>query len=86
MREKCLENTKKSAMSPSSRAYSYIRFSSKPQEQGDSLRRQLGLARAWAVRNPGYHLDESTYRDLGIPAFHGKNRTEGALWCVHQGN
>ena len=72
-------------MSPTlPRAYSYIRFSSKPQEQGDSLRRQLSLARAWASRNPGYCLDESTYRDLGIPAFKGANKTKGALGAFIQ--
>ena len=60
-------------------AYSYVRFSSTPQEKGDSVRRQLGLARAWIDRNPGYTLDESSYRDLGVSSFHGQNRTEGAL-------
>ncbi len=59
------------------KAYSYIRFSTPDQLRGDSLRRQLEASREWAEKN-GYELDESL-RDLGISAFRGKNRTEGAL-------
>jgi DNA invertase Pin-like site-specific DNA recombinase len=60
-------------------AYSYIRFSSAEQSKGDSLRRQKTLAEEYAVKH-GLHLDsELTFRDLGISAFTGKNKTEGAL-------
>lgn len=59
-------------------AYSYIRFSSDKQEVGDSLRRQLDKAEAYAARHK-LVLDHSTYRDLGVSAFRGKNATEGAL-------
>ncbi|MES9910748.1 MAG: recombinase family protein [Candidatus Thiodiazotropha sp.] len=59
------------------KAYSYIRFSTPDQLRGDSLRRQLEASRKWADEN-GYDLDE-TLRDLGVSAFRGKNRTEGAL-------
>ncbi|MBK7616340.1 MAG: recombinase family protein [Burkholderiales bacterium] len=59
-------------------AYSYVRFSSKAQELGDSMRRQVGLARAYATQH-GLFLDERSYQDLGISAFKGKNAVDGAL-------
>ncbi len=59
-------------------AYSYIRFSSEKQGQGDSLRRQMEAAQKYADEHC-LTLDDSTYRDLGISAFHGANKTEGAL-------
>ena len=59
-------------------AISYIRFSTKAQIRGDSLARQLAGARDYAKRH-NLKLDESSYRDLGISAFKGKNATEGAL-------
>ena len=58
-------------------AYSYIRFSSKAQELGDSQRRQLKLAQDYASTN-GLDLD-TTYRDLGISGYRGANRHVGAL-------
>ncbi|MFS8121968.1 recombinase family protein [Rhizobium sp. BR 250] len=59
------------------KAYSYIRFSTPEQAQGDSLRRQTAKAEAWA-RERGLTLDNSL-RDLGVSAYHGANRTTGAL-------
>lgn len=59
------------------KAYSYIRFSTPEQAQGDSLRRQTAKAEAWAHQR-GLVLDNSL-RDLGVSAFHGANRTTGAL-------
>lgn len=59
------------------KAYSYIRFSSPEQAQGDSLRRQISMAEDWA-KERGLTLD-SSLRDLGVSAFHGANRTSGAL-------
>lgn len=59
-------------------AYSYIRFSTKGQITGDSLNRQITKARAYAKQHK-LQLDESSYQDLGISAFKGKNATEGAL-------
>src|SRR5262245_37525748 len=54
--------------------YSYIRFSTPQQLEGDSLRRQTEAARAWCERN-GVHLDTSlTLHDLGKSAFAGKHR------------
>jgi len=69
------------------KAYSYIRFSTPDQLKGDSLRRQLESSRAYAKEN-NLVLDE-TLRDIGISAFRGKNKTEGALGAfldlVHKG-
>jgi DNA invertase Pin-like site-specific DNA recombinase len=59
-------------------AYSYVRFSSPEQASGDSLRRQTELAGAYA-KECGLQLNTATFRDLGISAFAGSNRTEGAL-------
>jgi DNA invertase Pin-like site-specific DNA recombinase len=61
------------------KAYSYIRFSSKKQERGDSVRRQTEATRNYA-KTHGLTLDESiTYEDLGLSAFHGLNAETGAL-------
>lgn len=58
-------------------AYSYIRFSSAIQSQGDSLRRQLEASRSYAAQH-NLDLDES-HIDLGVSAFTGENADEGAL-------
>lgn len=51
--------------------YSYIRFSSKKQELGDSLKRQTEATEAWAKRN-GVRLDRSlSAADLGVSGFKG---------------
>jgi DNA invertase Pin-like site-specific DNA recombinase len=56
-------------------AYSYIRFSSREQEQGDSLRRQTELRDAWLSRHKAVTLDTSlTLRDLGVSGFRGRHR------------
>lgn len=59
-------------------AYSYIRFSSEKQKLGDSLRRQLERAESYATKH-GLTLDHTSYRDLGISAFKGKNAEDGKL-------
>lgn len=57
-----------------SAVFSYVRFSSKIQEQGDSVRRQTGLGDSWLKRHPEHTLDMSLrLRDLGVSAFRGKN-------------
>ena len=57
-------------------AYSYIRFSSPEQAEGDSLRRQTAKTEAWCQRN-GIQLDTSlTLRDLGVSAFRGRHRDD----------
>jgi DNA invertase Pin-like site-specific DNA recombinase len=60
------------------KAFSYLRYSSPEQAQGDTIRRQLEDSRKYAADN-GLDLDESLQADKGISAFHGKNRTEGNL-------
>lgn len=59
-------------------AYSYVRFSSRQQATGDSLRRQLEASRAYCARN-GLTLADVSLADLGKSAFRGRNAAEGAL-------
>ena len=61
------------------KAYSYKRFSTPAQAEGDSLRRQTAMAQAWADRM-GVPLDtELNLTDEGISAYTGANRDVGAL-------
>jgi DNA invertase Pin-like site-specific DNA recombinase len=61
------------------RAYSYIRFSTPEQQNGDSFRRQYELSLAYAELH-GLILDERlTYRDLGVSAFDKSNVRGGQL-------
>jgi DNA invertase Pin-like site-specific DNA recombinase len=54
-------------------AYSYIRFSSPEQAEGDSLRRQTQKTADWCEKT-GVYLDTSlTLRDLGVSAFKGRH-------------
>ncbi len=61
--------------------YSYIRFSSKKQELGDSVRRQVKMGDDWLAQHPEHTLDPSLrLHDLGVSAFRGANLDEkGAL-------
>src|SRR5579862_4336017 len=60
-------------------AFSYIRFSSKKQEKGDSVRRQDEWALSFC-RQHGHTLDDSlNLRDLGVSGFHGANVETGRL-------
>src|SRR5262245_4277066 len=60
-------------------AYSHIRFSSRQQAEGDSLRRQSEQAEDYCRRR-GWTLDASlTLRDLGVSAFRGDNALVGNL-------
>jgi DNA invertase Pin-like site-specific DNA recombinase len=54
-------------------AYSYIRFSSKEQEHGDSLRRQMDDTEKYCIDNK-LTLSTKSYKDLGISAFKEKHR------------
>lgn len=58
--------------------FSYLRFSSKKQEQGDSVRRQRALADEYAARR-GWVIDSRTFEDLGVSAWKGDNVQNGAL-------
>jgi DNA invertase Pin-like site-specific DNA recombinase len=61
-------------MKPTPTAFSYIRFSTPEQAQGDSLRRQTAAAAAWCKRH-GAALDTTTtLHDLGRSAFTGAHR------------
>ncbi|HAV1398206.1 TPA: recombinase family protein [Vibrio parahaemolyticus] len=60
------------------KAYSYLRFSTLRQKEGDSERRQLHLAVEYANRH-GLALQGDTLSDLGVSAFRGKNKRDGAL-------
>ena len=66
---------------PSNRpkAYSYIRMSTEGQLKGDSLRRQVDRSRQYAAEH-GLDLDETTtFNDIGVSAYRGKNLKQGAL-------
>lgn len=65
-------------MSTPLKAYSYVRFSTSKQAQGDSYRRQMQQAIDYCVKNK-LHLDENTIEDFGVSAYRGSNRTDGAL-------
>src|ERR1700733_6235156 len=60
------------------KAFSYLRYSTPEQGQGDSVRRQLELSRSYAEKY-GFVLDESLKPDKGVSAFHGLNRIQGNL-------
>ena len=56
------------------KAYSYIRFSSKKQEKGDSLKRQREDRQRWLDRHPNVILDdEIDLEELGVSGYFGKN-------------
>lgn len=59
------------------KAYSYTRMSTPDQLKGDSKRRQVEMARAYAERHELEIVDR--YDDLGVSAYHGMNVALGAL-------
>lgn len=59
-------------------AYSYVRFSTKKQELGDSLRRQVEAAQRYAKEH-NLQLSQRTFRDLGVSGFKQRNVKQGAL-------
>ena len=65
------------------KAYSYARYSTAVQGQGDSLRRQLKGCVDWVAefeKNTGISLELDTrLRDLGVSSYTGVNRVRGAL-------
>ncbi|EFK8180062.1 recombinase family protein, partial [Escherichia coli] len=73
-------------MKQNGKAYSYIRFSSKKQEQGDSVRRQIALAEHYAHAN-NLILSDKNFQDLGISAFKEGNRPSlgDMLEAIEQG-
>lgn len=59
-------------------AYSYIRFSTKDQLQGDSLRRQTELSESYCKEH-GLTLAEVPFEDKGVSAYKGGHAATGAL-------
>jgi DNA invertase Pin-like site-specific DNA recombinase len=56
-------------------AYSYLRFSSPAQADGDSVRRQTALRDAWLKKHPQVHLDTSLrLEDRGVSGYKGRHR------------
>jgi hypothetical protein len=60
-------------------AYSYVRFSSKIQEWGDSERRQEAAAKTYCERK-GLTLSDMSYADRGVSAKAGRNRSNGSAF------
>jgi DNA invertase Pin-like site-specific DNA recombinase len=59
-------------------AYSYMRYSSVEQEDGDSVRRQTDARNAWLKRHADVRLDTTrTYLDRGRSAYHGRHLQKG---------
>lgn len=59
-------------------AFSYVRFSSLPQLEGDSRRRQRTLADDYAAEHD-LQLNPARFEDLGVSGFTGKHIRGGAL-------
>jgi DNA invertase Pin-like site-specific DNA recombinase len=59
-------------------AVSYIRFSTKAQENGDSYRRQYQLTQDYCKKT-NLRLSDDEYLDAGLSAYTGKNKAEGRL-------
>ncbi len=61
------------------RAYSYLRYSTPEQAQGDSHRRQIRMAEEYALLH-GLDLDATlTFQDLGVSGYRGANSETGRL-------
>src|SRR6266540_6816183 len=60
------------------KAYSYIRWSSEKQTWGDSERRQEQMAQDWCARK-GLKLSDRSFTDRGTSAWKGRNLQDGAL-------
>ncbi|HET6573039.1 MAG TPA: recombinase family protein [Fimbriiglobus sp.] len=61
---------------PPAIAYSYLRYSSPAQSDGDSVRRQTALRDSWLSRNPHVRLDSALkMEDRGVSGFRGEHRT-----------
>lgn len=62
------------------KAYSYVRFSTKIQEEGDSEKRQKESSEKYLKDHPELTLDTSlSMFDAGLSAFKGKHISQGAL-------
>lgn len=54
------------------KVYSYVRFSTRKQLEGDSLRRQVEASDEWIRRN-GHELADITLHDIGKSGFHARH-------------
>jgi DNA invertase Pin-like site-specific DNA recombinase len=71
--------TPKRGLVSNPKAYSYVRFSTPEQMQGDSFERQTRKAAEYASAH-GLELDTRlTFRDLGVSGDHGANAKRGSL-------
>lgn len=59
--------------------YTYIRYSSSEQKEGDSYDRQLKKAKNYCERNGLDFLEQNIYFDDGVSGFTGANRIKGKL-------
>ena len=59
--------------------YTYIRYSSSEQKEGDSYDRQLKKAKNYCERNGLDLLEQNIYFDDGVSGFTGANRIKGKL-------
>lgn len=66
--------------------FSYIRFSTHTQADGDSLRRQTQAARDYADKH-GYEYVDQSFRDLGVSGFKSVQRPalDELMGCIEQG-
>jgi DNA invertase Pin-like site-specific DNA recombinase len=64
---------------PRPKAYSYLRFSTPDQMDGDSFRRQWDAAKDYAERERLDLDQELTFHDLGVRSFRGDNVERGKL-------
>eukprot|EP01036_Dinobryon_divergens_P017087 gene17088-23197_t len=65
---------------PQPRIYSYTRYSFRRQARGDSTRRQVEAADAWALQHgKGMPLDISLREPRAVSAYRGHNARVGAL-------
>ena len=72
------------------RCFSYIRFSSRQQERGQSLARQTAMANEWCAKNDGVLDTSLNMHDLGVSAYKGANLEDtaalgGFLKAVNEG-
>ena len=74
-----MTSSSNTAAPPCPKAYSYSRFSTPEQADGDSLRRQTEAARDYAARHNLALDEELTFHDPGMSAYHGLNAEAGAL-------
>ncbi|MHB9070949.1 MAG: recombinase family protein [Sedimentisphaerales bacterium] len=74
---KTISKSNPQTLTSTPKVYSYIRFSTLEQALGDSERRQLERAEAYA-KEMGLQLDE-TLIDEGISGYRGANKKKGAL-------